>query len=120
MDYIRASTTPLPHRAIIDVEKTVHLDIEPLQSGGFSIMSTGMYKYEKPEMVMVVQQGMYLGHACRIMNDVGQYLVDKNHIPISGARVQLAPWTVVQFRHKMIAGVLSLALEDGSSMAFFR
>ncbi len=106
------------------IESKIKLHIDALDKG-FSVVTDGMGALGKPEMYMHVDKGMYLATACRIMNDTAEYIVKGDKNPDTGQRLQLAPWTVVEFTKEVrkspdgrtISEVISLS--DGSEMDYF-
>lgn len=99
------------------IEKLIRLEVEPLDDETFIIRTIGMRGLGKPELTMPVKEGYFLPAACRILNDTARYIVTKNKDVKNGQRVQLGPWTVVQFTRPDPDTII---VSNGSSVEFFQ
>ena len=119
------SKHPKKFKPVSMIERRIRLHVTPTDTG-FSIQSDGMTALNKPELQMNVPSGMYLAGACCIMNDTADFLVEHNKDPQSGQKLQLGPWTVVEFtRDKVVTidgKVLSdyVTLTDGADMEVYQ
>lgn len=109
----------VPIKKPFNIERAINLSVEREETGQYTITSDGMLKLGKPELIMHVPQGHYLAAACRIMNDAARYMVEMNVLPDTGQRVQLGPWTIVQFKREGQADNIVVEIQDGSSPEFF-
>lgn len=85
------------HKKSFDVEKHVCLTVL-VQKKKYIVTTSGLSKFERPELKMQVTDGMYLAAACSILNDAARHFIDKDVVPRNGTALQIGSHIAVRFK----------------------